>query len=113
MLESWRMQEEQAMVTIQISESLAQQLEAIARQENRSVDDVAAEILEHHLSDVTTDAAPPGTLAALIQAAKAADLHSGYTDTAERSREILNAEYPKYLSRKYGFDDKSDGASEE
>jgi hypothetical protein len=100
------------MVTIQISESLAQQPEAIARQENRSVDDVAADILEHHLSDVTTDE-PPGTLAALIQAAKEAGLHSGYTDTAERSREILNQEYPKYLSRKYGLEDKPDRVSGE
>jgi hypothetical protein len=62
---------------------------------------------------VTADAAPPGTLAALIQAAHAADLHSGYTDTAERSREILNAEYPKYLSRKYGLNDQPDRTSEE
>ncbi len=88
------------MVTIHIPDTLASQLEERARQENRSIDGVAAEILEKHLM---SDEPPPGTLAALIKAADEADIRSGYTDTAERSREILDTEYPKYLSEKYGY----------
>jgi hypothetical protein len=95
------------MVTIHIPDTLASQLEARARQENRSIDDVAAEILEQHLQP------PPGTLAALIKAADEADLRSSYTDTAERSREILDREYPKYLSEKYGLDEKRSDPSGE
>ena len=101
------------MVTIHIPDALATQLEALARQENRSIDDLAAEILEQHLTEAAGDEPPPGTLAALIEAAKKADIRSGYTDTAERSREILNTEYPKYLSRKYGLGDKSEEALDE
>ena len=99
----WFSEDGGTMVTIHIPDTLATQLEALARQENRSIDDVAAEILEQHLAD---DEPPPGTLAALIKAADEANLRSGYTDTSERSREILNTEYPKYLSEKYGQDKK-------
>jgi plasmid stability protein len=67
------------MVTIHIPDALASQLKARAQQENRSIDDVAAEILEQHL---LTDDPPPGTLAALIAAAKKTNIASGYTDTS-------------------------------
>jgi hypothetical protein len=106
------------MVTITIPDKLARRLESIAQQENRSIDDVAASILEKHMpvapplaeSD-DDEEAPPGSLAALIKAADEADIRSDYTDTAERGREILNTEYPKYLARKFGLDDKSETES--
>ena len=106
------------MVTIQISEDLAQLLAEIARAENRSIDDVAASILEHHISEhaeltILDENAPPGSLAALLKVANEANIASGYTSTAERSREILNNEYPAYLRRKYELTEKPDGTETE
>jgi hypothetical protein len=39
-------------------------------------------------------------MGALIKAAKAANIRGGPSDVAERSREILNKEFPAYLLRR-------------
>jgi hypothetical protein len=53
------------MVTIQIPEALAQQLEAIAQQENRSLDEIATELLEEHLAELADDLNDPDFRAAI------------------------------------------------
>ena len=100
------------MAQIQISQTLADRLAKIAARKQRSLDELVEEILETHIPESSggdeVDDAPPGSAAALIQAALAANIRSGYTDTAERSREILETEYPKYLRRKYRLDGNTD-----
>jgi hypothetical protein len=93
------------MVMVQISEPLAQKLTQIAERDHQSLDEVVETLLEQQVAEVNP-AAPSGTLAALIQAANEADLQSGLSDTAERSREILNTDYVEYLRRKHGLDEK-------
>ena len=93
------------MVMIQISESLAQKLTQIAERDHQSLDEVVETLLEQQVAE-TNPPALMGTLAALIQAADEADLQSGLSDTADRSREILNSEYVEYLRRKHGLDKK-------
>lgn len=93
------------MVTVRISDTLAEKLARIAKRDQLSLDTVVENLLEQQVQDPDAPA-PPGTLAALLQAADEADLHSGYTDTADRSREILNTEYGEYLRRKHGLDEK-------
>ena len=90
------------MVTIQISEQVAERLTEIAEQENRSVDEVAETILGQfiltpHKGDVQ---ARPGSGAAFLQAALAANIHTGESDTASRSREILDNELSLYLKKR-------------
>lgn len=93
------------MVMIQISESLAQKLTQIAERDHQSLDEVVETLLEQQVAE-TNLPAPMGTLAALIQAADETDLQSGFSDTADRSREILNSEYVEYLRRKHSLDKK-------
>lgn len=94
------------MVTIHIPEQLARQLESIAQQENRSINDVAASILEMHMPEIPSaaenddDEAPPGSLAALIKAADEANFYGEDTGIADRSREILDTEFAAYLRRR-------------
>ena len=90
---------------IQISESLAQKLTQIAERDHQSLDEVVETLLEQQVAE-TNLPAPMATLAALIQAADEADLQSGFSDTADRSREILNSEYVEYLRHKHGLDKK-------
>ena len=90
------------MVTVQISDTLAEKLARIAERDQLSLDTVVENFLERHVED-SNQPAPPGTLAALLQAADEADLYSGYTDAADRSREILHTEYGEYLRRKHGL----------
>lgn len=90
------------MVMVHISEPLAQKLTQIAERDQQSLDEVVEILLGRQVADI----APPGTLAALIQAADEADLQSGFSDTADRSREILYTDYGNYLRRKHGLDEK-------
>lgn len=82
------------MVTIQISELVAERLTEIAEQENRSVNEVAETILEQYIrvSQPNEVKARPGSGAAFLQAALAADIHTGEHDVASHSREILDNE---------------------
>ena len=93
------------MVMVHISEPLAQKLTQIAERDHQSLDEVVETLLEQQVAEVNP-AAPSGTLAAFIQAANETDLQSGLSDTADRSREILNTDYVEYLRRKHGLDKK-------
>jgi len=90
---------------VHISEPLAQKLAQIAERDHQSLDEVVETLLEQKVTDVNPSPLS-GTLAALIQAADKADLESGFSDTAERSREILNTDYGEYLRHKHGLDEK-------
>jgi hypothetical protein len=81
---------------------LAERLRQAARQSNQSVE----KLLETLLTGVTPlpsrsadIQSPPGTLAALAEAADKADLHLGDHDVATRSREILDDEWGQHLTR--------------
>jgi hypothetical protein len=87
------------MTTIHISPVLADKLNRLAEREHKSIDDVLARLLEtENIKEVASESDEdlPGG-AALLKAIRAAKINSGTTDTAERSREILNTEFPKYL----------------
>jgi hypothetical protein len=84
------------MATI-IPDDLLQQLEDIAQEEGRT----PAELLRALLSQYPrqkSDSPPPGSLAELAENARKAAISSPHpVDTAERSREILDAEFANYL----------------
>jgi hypothetical protein len=101
------------MVTVHISEQLAARLTKRAAEERRSLD----EVVEHSLEQTTSHhgvgndqydlKSLPGTLAALVEVANNTYFHSGQSDVADHSREILNTEYLEYLEQKYGLEKKS------
>ena len=90
---------------VHISELLAEKLTQIAERDHQSLDEVVEILLEQQVAEVNPTL-PPGTLAALIEAADKANLQSGFSDTADLSREILNTDYAEYLRRKHGLDQK-------
>ena len=84
-----------------IEGEIADQLRDLAQREQRSVEAVLKTLLERYVEPETTP-----TLAQLAQTLAEADFHSGQTDTATRSREILETEYAAYLiHRKRGQED--------
>jgi hypothetical protein len=64
---------------------LEDQLRQIAEREQRSPEDVLRILLNHYPSTE-----PSSTLAQLAESLAAADFHSGRSDTASRSRDILD-----------------------
>lgn len=97
------------MVTINISDEIARRLKVVAQLQHRSMDDVAAAILEQHISETlpqldpendATDEALPGSLAAFVKAAQEAGFHGKEIDVADRSREILDTEFAEHLRRR-------------
>lgn len=82
-------------------EQLAWRLLDIARRENRPVEAVLESLLERYDQSMPDETKPkPGTLAALAESARRANLRSEKpVDTAARSREILHNEYPDYIRR--------------
>ncbi len=84
------------MVAINIPDKLVRQLTEIAHKENRSLDEVVSSILEEHVTQVVEDVRP-GSPEAFIKYALAADIHTGEADVADRSREILDREFPAHL----------------
>lgn len=87
------------MTTIHISPQLADKLNRLAEREHKTVDEVLEKLLEPEKLDDSVsnieDQIPGGK--ALLKAVRKANIRSGKTDTAERSREILDSEFPKYL----------------
>lgn len=79
---------------------LIDQLEALARRENRSAGELLESLLNQYVSSTPDEDIPLGSLAALARSAQEADLRSEATDTSERSREILKTEYADYLRRR-------------
>ncbi len=78
---------------ITLSGPIAETLQALAEQQNLSVEAV----IERLRSDANPHA---GTLAQLAASARAADIHTGATDTAQHSRQILRDEYAEHLKRR-------------
>jgi hypothetical protein len=89
------------MVTIDISEALAERLHDAARKRNTPVEELIETLLGQLEEDEADQPlqAPPGTLAALAESARRANIRTGETDVAERSREILEQEWGEHLTR--------------
>jgi predicted transcriptional regulator len=83
------------MMALTLPHDLEDQLRQIAEREQRSPEEVLRTALSRYDE---ADSAP--TLAQLAESLAAADFHSGQTDTATRSRDILDAEYGDYLARR-------------
>jgi len=78
---------------ITLSGPIAETLQALAEQQNQSVE----ALIEGLLADVKPS---DGTLADLAISARTADIHTGVTDTAQKSRDILRDEFADYLKRR-------------
>ena len=83
------------MSNLVIRSDLADRIRQIARQHDQPVEDFLESLL-----DGVGASAPAGSLAALAEAAEAADIRLGVADVAERSREILAEEYEKRAARR-------------
>src|SRR5687767_549492 len=85
-------------------EDLLQKLHDLAQRQGRTVDDVLADFLapyeESPVEEDGEDVPPPGTAARLVYEMDKANFYSDFTDTVERSREILNTEYAEYLLKR-------------
>lgn len=93
------------MATIEISERLAKKLSELARRENVTTEDLLQAWVEEHTSTTSPDAPhqeeePLNGLLMIAKAAEEAGLRSGYSDTARRSREILQNEIPEDMYRR-------------
>ncbi len=96
------------MVNLTFSDDVAEQLRELAAREGRSVDDVVRDMMKQYLPARETNGseeqeeaeAPPGSTAAFIKAALAANIRTGERDIASRSREILDKEFPEYLRQR-------------
>lgn len=87
---------------VALPQYLLAELEKIAQNENRSAAEVLESMLKHYKKPERITYA---TLADLAQSALEADFHSPeMTDTAERSRDIIQNEYADYLKRRMGDD---------
>jgi len=83
-------------MVVNIPEEAALRLEELAEQQGSTVGELLRTLHDRYASE-----APQGSLAEMAQNAREAGLASGESvDTAERSREILNAEYADYLKRR-------------
>jgi len=99
------------MTDIVIGEKLASKLREAARLKGQTVEEFIEAIVDRTLPAKTTGAvkitAPPGTLAALAQAAEQADIVL-LPDLSARSREILDSEFPDYLKSRLSSDPEPD-----
>jgi hypothetical protein len=88
-------------MTLEVSENIAKRVKELAESQNRSVDELIAMWLA--VSEPTPsleedeDLPPCGTAARALYEIERSNFHSGKTDTAERSREILRTEFVEYL----------------
>jgi vacuolar-type H+-ATPase subunit H len=92
------------MAELRVAEHLVRQLKEIAEREHRSVDDVVETMIEQYQPSVgeakeDTSNEESG-LWVLAKTAQELGLSSGQSNISERSREILNTEYPEYLMRR-------------
>jgi hypothetical protein len=83
---------------IQISDDLLERLKDIAQNEQKSVEELAASLIEQQIAPEYDESRDP--LLMIARAAEEAGLSSGQGDIAERSREILNTEFPDSLMRR-------------
>ncbi len=85
-------------MTIDIPEDIALRLEQLAKRKDADIGDLLRDMIKRYANEGETDDKQWATLADLARHAKAAGLASPEpSNTAERSREILNTEYVDYL----------------
>ncbi len=97
------------MADLILSGEIADKLRDLAKRKGRTVEDVVEDMMEHYppaqedevLQEKGDADAPPGSAAAFIKAALAADIHLEEDDLASRSREILDTEFTEYLRRRH------------
>ncbi|MBZ0320295.1 MAG: hypothetical protein K8L91_28040 [Anaerolineae bacterium] len=103
------------MSSLVLSETLIRRIEKVAQEKNLT----PAELLERMLDaeaqhappavETSTEEAPPGSLAALAQAAIRANIHSGHpVDTSSRVNEIMRTEFADYVRRNMDRDERRD-----
>jgi hypothetical protein len=94
------------MVMVELSEQTVAQLTRIAQEHQQSLDEAVVSLLKNvptpEVPEVSHDEniPRPGTMGALIKAAREANIRGKESNVAERSREILNKEFPEYLWRR-------------
>lgn len=85
-------------MTIDIPEDIALRLEALAEQNDADINDLLRDMLARYEADCETDDKRWATLADMARHAKELNMSSPEpSDTAGRSREILNTEFADYL----------------
>ena len=85
-------------MTIDIPEDVALRLEKLAEEQNTEIDDLLRDLLRQYSVERDAKEKQRATTADFAQNAIAAGMASPHpVNTAERSREILNAEYADYL----------------
>jgi len=86
------------MLTIEITDEMAERLASIAKQRETTIQNALNQIILHYSSPLDAALAQrTDALAFLARTARNENWGSGRNDTVERSREILNHEYPEYL----------------
>lgn len=86
-------------MTIEIPEDVARRLDELAKQNDADIGDLLRDLLASYENDGNADQKPWATLADLARHAKKMNMASPEpVNTAERSREILNAEFADYLN---------------
>ena len=96
------------MTDLALPTAIFKRLEDLARAENRTPTEIVEQLLvayfeEHEaatIGDMTIEDAPPGSLAALAQAAIRAGIRSEHpVDTSSRVNEIMRTEFADYVRR--------------
>lgn len=83
-----------------INDPLAQRLRSLAEREHRSVDEVLETLLDQYPADQDQNEEDDNPLLTMLRLAEAAKLTFTENDVVDRSREILNTEYPDYLLKR-------------
>lgn len=95
--------EDEIVTEFTIPDDLAELLDNIAQRENRSVDELVEEALQQYASEHLFSSEEQRHKNPFLIIAEAADqlgLGSSERDIAERSREILNYDFPEHLMRR-------------
>lgn len=100
------------MATFNLEESLARKLREWAARHNRTPEDLLAEWVKAALAEdepAQGASASPNALLRMAQRAEELGLSSGHPDISERSREILQEEFPRYLKDRVDRDETDTG----
>lgn len=85
-------------MTVNIPDDIARRLEELAARRDADIGELLREMIARYDKERDSDEKPWATLADLARHAKEMNMASPEpVNTAERSREILNAEYADYL----------------
>ena len=101
------------MTDITITGKVAERLQRLAEDRNRTVEEILEDALDTLLRGDDQDDAiepPPGTLARMAWVARRNPINVDATDISERSRDILRNEYTEHLlKRQSASDEPPDG----